>query len=98
LDLEFKDYGYVPAWTEAWKDASPYAFVLESGKVGRYTYLGLSPESVIHGTDNTAQVIHFHEAGDYEQPWQQLEGKPLDLVRAWMKPYTSPRVEGAPKF
>ena len=98
IDLQFKDYGYVPAWTEAWKDASPYAFVLESGKVGRYTYLGLSPESVVHGTGNMAQVIHFHEDGDYEQPWQQLEGKPLDIVRAWMKPYTSPRIAGAPKF
>jgi para-aminobenzoate synthetase component 1 len=98
IKLQFKDYGYVPAWTEAWQDASPYAFVLESGKVGRYTYLGLSPQSVVYGTGEQAQAINYEEDGDQEQPWKPLEGKPLDVVRTWMKPYVSPRIVGAPKF
>lgn len=98
LELDFKDYGYVPAWSEAWQDASPYAFVLESGKVGRYTYLGLAPQSVIYGTDEQAFCMEYEEDGDQAQPWRELNGKPLEVVRNWMKPYVSPRVAGSPKF
>lgn len=98
LKLDFAEYGYVAAWTEAWQDASPYAFVLESGKVGRYTYLGLSPQSVIYGTGDQAQCMDYIEDGDLAQPWKQVNGKPLDVVRAWMKPFVSPSVPGAPKF
>jgi len=96
--IDWSDYGYVPAWTEAWEDASPYAFVLESGKVGRYTYLGLSPQSVVYGTGEEARSIEFDKESDQAQPWQSLSGKPLEVVRTWMKPYRSPRIEGAPKF
>ena len=98
LELDWFDYGYVPAWTEVWQDASPYAFVLESGKVGRYTYVGLSPQSIIHGTGEVAQVLDFEEEGDQASPWSVVKGKPLEVVREWMKPYVSPRVAGAPKF
>src|SRR5690606_27221033 len=98
LELDWFDYGYVPAWTEVWQNASPYAFVLESGKVGRYTYLGLSPESVIYGTEEQAYRKDFDKDSEQAGAWQQLSGKPLDLVSAWMKPYISPRVAGAPKF
>lgn len=46
----------LPLWLGAWERASEYAFVLESGKDGRYTILGLRPESVIRGKGNQATV------------------------------------------
>ncbi|HBS43850.1 MAG TPA: anthranilate synthase component I, partial [Paenibacillus sp.] len=40
--------GELPAsWEEAWQLASEYSVVLESGKGGRYTYLGLNPVSIL---------------------------------------------------
>ncbi|OWR27469.1 anthranilate synthase component I [Saccharibacillus sp. O23] len=47
------------SWLQAWKEASPYAFVLESGKEGRYTFLGLEAESVIRGTGGEGSVTDF---------------------------------------
>ncbi|MUT67667.1 anthranilate synthase component I family protein [Paenibacillus sp. NEAU-GSW1] len=82
----------VDSWEAAWKDASPYAFVLESGKHGRYTYLGLQPSGVIRGKADRAVVT---DAGGEHEEWS---GKPLELVRRWMAPYIAPKVGGGPKW
>lgn len=52
------------SWLQAWREAWPYAFVLESGKEGRYTFLGLEAESVIRGTGGEASVTDFGRAAD----------------------------------
>jgi para-aminobenzoate synthetase component 1 len=41
-------------WCGAWRAAHPYAILLESGKDGRYTYLGLRPSAVLRGKGNEA--------------------------------------------
>ncbi|WP_245347425.1 aminodeoxychorismate synthase component I [Cohnella lubricantis] len=46
----------LPLWSGAWERASAHAFVLESGKGGRYTILGLRPEAVIRGKGKRAQL------------------------------------------
>lgn len=46
----------MPLWSGAWERGSEHAFVLESGKGGRYTILGLRPESVIRGKGRRALV------------------------------------------
>ena len=74
-------------WTSAWESASPYGVVLESGKGGRYTYLGLNPVSVISGKGNEASVIDPH-TGEKET----VLGEPLQLIEQWMAPYQSPRM------
>ncbi len=40
----------VLSWRRAWEASHAHAFVLESGKDGRYTFLGLRPASVVRGT------------------------------------------------
>ena len=85
--------GKVDSWTRAWQAAAEYAIVLESGKDGRYTYLGLRPASVIRGKDRTAWV---QETGLTEP--RVLNGEPLEAVRSWMSPYVSPALEEAPPF
>ncbi|SDE54475.1 para-aminobenzoate synthetase component 1 [Paenibacillus sp. UNCCL117] len=84
--------GPILSWMPAWEASVPGAFVLESGKGGRYTFLGLRPVSEIRGTGLSALVT---EQG--QEP-RSLEGKPLELVKAWMAPYRAPRIEHAPKW
>ncbi|MBD0384573.1 anthranilate synthase component I family protein [Paenibacillus sp. WST5] len=79
----------IHSWQEAWKEAAPDSFVLESGKGGRYTFFGLHPISAIRGKGMKAEI---------SVPAQSLTGAPLDVVKQWMAPYRSPKVEGAPKF
>ncbi|WP_341282815.1 anthranilate synthase component I family protein [Paenibacillus sp. FSL H8-0537] len=94
----------VASWEEAWRDASPYAFVLESGKGGRYTYLGLQPESVIRGKGLEAEARTLRtdgaEASDDANSALRYQGKPLEVVRSWMEPYRAPKLEaaGTPKW
>lgn len=80
------------SWAEAWEQAGPESFVLESGKGGRYSFFGLKPASSIRGTEGAATVIG--EDGS-ESRWY---GAPLELVKRWMAPFHSPVVEGAPKW
>lgn len=81
------------SWMKAWENASPYSFVLESGKNGRYTFLGLNPVSVIRGKGGQAEVRDLTTGDCCLQ-----EGLPLELIRKWMSPFQAPEVEGLPKF
>lgn len=105
------DKPYLLSWSKAWQESSPYAFVLESGKAGRYTYFGIKPASVIYGYETEAHIGYSHSshANVYEREyedkriedtmqWTIEQGKPLSLLRSFMSSYRSPRVEGAPKF
>lgn len=111
-------------WAQAWKRANPYSFVLESGKGGRYTFLGLEPVSVIRGKGEEAAVFDMASgamasrstafgsmasestASEYTASGSmasgsaetKLQGKPLELLQAWMAPYRSPALPGLPKF
>lgn len=96
IPFELENRAGVTSWEEVWQDASPYAFVLESGKEGRYTYLGLHPDGIIRGKRTTAESIAFHSLG--EQTKQQWEGKPLEIVRQWMEGHNGPRIEDGPKW
>ncbi|MCM3130788.1 anthranilate synthase component I family protein [Paenibacillus provencensis] len=87
----------VGSWKPAWEQASPYAFVLESGKDGRYTYLGLDPVSVITGKGNRAKIEDLTVTA-HEKLTHTLEGDPLPVLEEWISPYTAPRVEGIPPF
>jgi len=81
-------------WDKAWAEASPYACLLESGKGGRYTIVGLRPVSVIEGKGDSARTTgeaEEDEAGD--RPWH---GAPLELMRRWLQPWRAPRPAGVP--
>lgn len=93
-----RKYGLKPGedrvllWRKAWEAAADHAFVLESGKDGRYTFLGLRPSSVIRGKGNRATIAT--ECG----PAETLEAPPLQAVRRWMSRHRAPLAEGAPAF
>lgn len=81
----------IASWEEAWKVAAPDSFVLESGKGGRYTFLGLQPFSTVHGKGLEAEIA-------MGQAKTTIQGEPLHVVKQWMSSYHSPKVEGTPKF
>ncbi|WP_282938165.1 anthranilate synthase component I family protein [Paenibacillus sp. RC67] len=82
------------SWETAWEQASPGSFVLESGKGGRYTFLGLRPVSTIRGKGKQT-VIQYEDGKTVEG-----EGAPLEAVKQWMDVYRSPAIrnQGLPKF
>lgn len=95
--------GLPTSWEKAWELASPYSVVLESGKGGRYTYLGLNPVSVLKGKDQSAEMISISPGSvseDNMDSRRTLHGQPLDLLQEWMSDFTSPKVEisGIPPF
>lgn len=93
--LAASEDGTPASWEAAWKAASPYAFVLESGKTGRYTYLGIQPASVIRGKGDRGEA---YVPGDVVGEKRAFEGAPLEVVRSWMDDRKAPRVAGAPKW
>lgn len=88
-------------WRGAWRAAHPYAVLLESGKDGRYTYLGLRPSAVLRGKGNEALEL----APAAQRPAdgaaggpRRFTGAPLDVVRAWTAGRKGPRLADGPPF
>ncbi|MDR0270161.1 anthranilate synthase component I family protein [Paenibacillus sp.] len=73
------------SWSHAWKQASPHSFVLESGKGGRYTYLGLEPVSVLKGKGDRAEITRLDNGCTGRE-----SGTPLQIIKHWMKPFQAP--------
>ncbi|MFD2115445.1 anthranilate synthase component I family protein [Paenibacillus yanchengensis] len=84
---------YLNSWEDVWKEASPYSLVLESGKEGRYTYLGLHPASLIEGKNDQAEAYELYRAGDgqyskqLKHAWKE---QPLQAIERWMSIYRAP--------
>lgn len=85
--------GLPKAWRAAWEQGSAYSFVLESGKGGRYTFLGLNPVSVIRGKGSQAEVTDLTTGAG-----RKLIGKPLELIKGWLAPCKSPSHPALPKL
>jgi len=85
-------------WERFWEAASEYACILESGKGGRYTFVGQGPEEVITGRDGKSWVLE-KRAGAVRGSWTVRElrdSAPIEAVRAWMRAKRAPRPAGAP--
>jgi para-aminobenzoate synthetase component 1 len=92
-----QDQGGPPhSWMTAWEMASPYSVVLESGKGGRYTYLGLRPVSVLTGKGEIADAAtpsaEGPETGFTLTGKSLIQGAPLNVLEQWMKGHTAPRL------
>jgi len=86
-------------WDEAWAESFAYASVLESGKGGRYTLAGLRPAATISGDGEGANLLSPVEGKAGEREWAEtgrMTGKPLDVLREWLRPWQGPRPEGVP--
>lgn len=91
------------SWEPFWRRTAKPAFVLESGKVGRYTYFGAEPVASVSGKADRARIVEYEpRLGDEETLKErrviERSGPPLRVVKEWMRPYRTPAVEGAPPF
>lgn len=83
------------SWRRLWEEAGEAAFVLESGKNGRYTFVGPQPVEWISGGLNEAEWCGYEKG---RRTRTKLSGPPLAVLRRWMAGFRAPRVERAPKF
>ena len=94
--IEIHPLDGLPAqWDGLWGSSAKPAFVLESGKGGRYTIAGSSPVSMIEGKGTAAVVTDWSGTGRNQE---QRTGSPLPLIREWMSPYKAPTVPDMPKI
>lgn len=81
------------SWHRAWEESSAYSFVLESGKEGRYSFLGLHPVEVLRGKGRKGTLRYLCTGEE-----KHLYGEPLDLLNAWMSSFRLPSHQDLPKF
>lgn len=83
------------SWERMWLEAGPCSIVLESGKSGRYTYMGRRPAELLQGKGGYAEQLRLRlgEGGraDYELV-ERFEAAPLEAVRRWMRGSDGPRL------
>jgi len=74
----------------------PYAFLLESAEGGanlaRYSFIGTDPFMVIRGKNGRLRI----ETKDGET--KMIEDKPVETMRRLLAGYSSPAIEGLPRF
>lgn len=85
----------MPCWDGLWSEAAEAAVVLESGKAGRYTFVGAEPAEWVSG--GLTEGVRRNPGGG-EDDGERLAGPPLDVLRAWMAAYAAPPMPSAPKF
>lgn len=71
---------------------SEHHFILESGKIGRYTYIGGDPLYIIKAKNGITDIINR------EGIKQEHSGNPLDILEGFMKAYQTPQINQLPKF
>jgi len=104
-EIEWEE-GLPASWEPFWECAAPYSCLLESGRTGDYTYLGLHPFSIITGRGEEAVErvrLESPASGSGRAEFdiaslgasqyeiaRKLTGKPMDILRRWMADYRSP--------
>ncbi|MFC4737784.1 aminodeoxychorismate synthase, component I [Bacillus daqingensis] len=81
-------------WFETYKKLSRQSanhLLLESGRGGRYSFIGLHPVSILKGKNGRLVVSENGEE-------TVLEGPILQSLRAWLQRYTAPKREALPDF
>ncbi|MGM7684107.1 anthranilate synthase component I [Cytobacillus sp. Hm23] len=83
-DEWFKRYKYLS------KD-EPYHMLLESGRGGKYSIIGLRPFATIKGKNNQVEIIEHGQRST-------IEGDPLVVLKEWMRKYKTEHVPSLPDF
>lgn len=80
----------------SWWTRSPFSILLETGKAGRYTFLAPSFERLLVCHDTSTELLRLN--GEDVSQEKILDGAPLDILRAWTRDHSGPRVPDAPPF
>ncbi|WP_436669410.1 anthranilate synthase component I family protein [Paenibacillus kandeliae] len=86
------------SWEVLWSEQFPHSVLLENGKSGRYSYIGVQPVEYLSG-DLTAGHSSYQPSPDHgTDEGSEYIGKPLDVLRQWMSRYRAPRIKNMPPF
>ncbi|WP_417852007.1 anthranilate synthase component I family protein [Tumebacillus lipolyticus] len=69
----------------------PHHFLLESGKMGEFSFVGGAPFAVLTAKDGQAVFVQ----GEQREAWS---GDPLNLLREKMREFRAPHLPGLPKL
>jgi para-aminobenzoate synthetase component I len=69
----------------------PYHILLESGRGGRWSIIGLRPFAILKAKDGRFNVVE-------RQSRYEWEGNPLDLMKEWMSQFESEKIKELPDF
>ncbi|HZG55781.1 anthranilate synthase component I family protein [Paenibacillus sp.] len=89
---------HIPGWDKLWKEAGEAAVVLESGKAGRYTFVGAEPVEWMSGGLTGGERRRVAASRTGEDIVEPVDGAPLEVLRRWMAEFSAPRAEALPKF
>ncbi|MFS0865638.1 aminodeoxychorismate synthase, component I [Fredinandcohnia sp. 179-A 10B2 NHS] len=81
-------------WYEQYKFLSanePHHILLESGRGGKYSIMGLSPHTILHGKTNKLVITTDNES-------KTINGDPLQLMMEWFKEYQTEHNPEYPEF
>lgn len=81
------------SWEGMWGGASPYSFVLESGKDGAFTIAGIQPVDILRG--KRTEAVRLNADGSQAET---CTGAPLEVLKRWMAPFRAPSVPGLTGF
>ncbi|MFD1736923.1 aminodeoxychorismate synthase component I [Bacillus salitolerans] len=80
----FPHYKYI-------SQAKNHHALLESGRGGQYTIMGLDPVAILKGKNNKLEIFCNNES-------QIMDGNPLHLMREWMNDYKTEKDPTLPDF
>ncbi len=83
------------SWEVLWTEHFPHSILLENGKGGRYTYLGLQPVSILSGDLEHAEERLLGSA-DTDQQYEVVLSSSQPDPTATMKPNTVKQYQGKP--
>lgn len=81
-------------WFERYKQLSrsePHHVLLESGRGGKYSFIGLSPWAIISGKENELKIIHGNKI-------EKKDGPLLVALNCWLDEYITEVDETLPPF
>jgi len=84
-------FDYFSLFNKITKD-NEYHFILESGKIGRYTYIGGNPLYIIKAKNGITEIINR------DRIKREFSENPLDILEDFMRAYKTPQINELPKF
>jgi len=95
--LEHQQAINIKSWFSTLHKQHQYSALLESGKAGRYTYLGVSPVEAAYGNNQFGYVQSLKDGQPTCEAVKHIAA-PLELLRQFMSKYKAPKTANSPKF
>ena len=83
----------IGSWKRVFREAGEPFVILESGKMGRFTFLATEPVEWVQGGMNGGMRVCAEM-----KKVTPMAGDPFTVLRCWMSEFRAPKLEGLPKL